>query len=211
MASNAMSQELLFGIFQVVVLIYSVVLHELAHGLVARSMGDRTAERLGRLTLNPISHLDLFGSIILPFITSQFGFMFGYAKPVPYDPDSLSDRRWGPAKVALAGPAVNLALAALAGVAIRVFGADMPDMMMILLGYIVAINIVLACFNLIPVPPLDGHWLLMAILPARFYEVKIALYRFQWVLLAIVLFFVFPLLVPLIRDLGILLTGQRLF
>jgi Zn-dependent protease len=207
-----MSQSLIFSIFQIVVLIYSVVLHELAHGLMARSMGDRTAEQMGRLTLNPISHLDLFGSIILPIITRMLGgFMFGYAKPVPYDPDNLNDRRWGPAKVALAGPSVNFALAVLAGIVIRVWGAQMPEMMLLLLGYVVWINIVLAFFNLIPIPPLDGHWLLMSVLPSRFYEFKVMLYRYQWFLLAITIFFVFPLLAPYMSTLFTLLTGHRLF
>ena len=206
-----MSQDFIFGAFQIIVLIYSVVLHELAHGLMARSMGDRTAERMGRLTLNPISHLDFFGSLVLPFITSQFGLMFGYAKPVPYDPDSLDDRTWGPSKVALAGPAVNLALAALAGIVMRLWGADMPYIMLLLLQYVVWINIVLAFFNLIPIPPLDGHWLLMAVLPARSYALKINLYRYQWLLLAATIFFVFPLLRPLMGGLFQLLTGYRPF
>jgi Zn-dependent protease len=207
-----MSQELIFGAFQIIVLIYSVVLHELAHGLMARSMGDRTAEQMGRLTLNPISHLDLFGSVILPILTNMLGgFMFGYAKPVPYDPDALDDRKWGPSKVAFAGPAVNLALAALAGGAIRLWGIALPDTMLMLLGYVVWINIVLAFFNLIPIPPLDGHWLLMAFLPARFYSLKVALYRYQWVLLAVTIFYIFPLLAPLMSSLFSLLTGHRLF
>lgn len=207
-----MSQSLVFGIFQIVVLIYSVVLHELAHGLAARSMGDRTAERMGRLTLNPFSHLDLFGSVILPILTNMLGgFMFGYAKPVPYDPDNLSDRRWGPAKVALAGPAVNFALAILAGIVIRVWSAGLPEIMVLMLGYVVWINIVLAFFNLIPIPPLDGHWLLMSVLPSRLYALKVALYQYQWVFLAIAIFFVFPMLSPLMNSLFTLLTGHRLF
>ena len=92
-----MTDTIWFQVFQIVVLIYSVVLHDLAHGLMARSMGDTTAEREGRLTLNPIPHLDLFGSILLPLMTRAFGgFMFGYAKPVPYNPDALDDPAWGP-------------------------------------------------------------------------------------------------------------------
>lgn len=206
-----MSLDFIFGAFQIIVLIYSVVIHELAHGLMARSMGDRTAEQMGRLTLNPISHLDFFGSFVLPFITSQFGMMFGYAKPVPYDPDSLDDRRWGPSKVAFAGPAVNLALAALAGLVMRIWGADMAPVMLLLVQYVVWINIVLAFFNLIPVPPLDGHWLLMAVLPRGFYRLKVALYQYQWLLLAAVIFFVFPLLRPVMGALFELLTGYRPF
>lgn len=206
-----MSEDLIFTLFQIVVLIYSVVLHELAHGLMARSMGDRTAEHLGRLTLNPLAHLDMFGSVILPIITSFSGFMFGYAKPVPYNPSALSDRRYGPAKVALAGPAVNLMLAVLAGVIIRFVGDGVSPLMLTLLGYVVWINIVLTFFNLIPFPPLDGHWLLMTFLPARFYQLKEALYRYQWMLLVVTIFFIFPALAPLMRGLFSLLTGQQLF
>ncbi len=208
-----MDSSLLLSIFQIVVLIYSVVLHELSHGYMARSMGDQTAERMGRLTLNPLSHLDMFGSVILPIITQLAGgFMFGYAKPVPYDPNALDDRHYGPAKVALAGPAVNLVLAVLAGIVIRIaISSGVTGMLIALLGYVVWINIVLAFFNLIPIPPLDGHWLLMTFLPARFTALKVALYRYQWMLLAITIFFIFPALSPVMAGLFTLLTGQRLF
>jgi len=202
----------LLDILQIVILIYSVVLHEVAHGLTARAMGDRTAEHMGRLTLNPLAHMELFGSFILPILTKIFGgFMFGYAKPVPYDPDNLSDRRWGPAKVGLAGPATNLALAALLGVIIRAAGPGLGDAATLLLSYGVLINIGLAFFNLMPVPPLDGHWLLMAVLPPSARELRIALYRGQWLLLAVVIFYVFPALFPLLEGLFTLLTGQVLF
>ena len=207
-----MSLSLIFGIFQIIVLIYSVVLHELAHGLVARSMGDRTAERMGRLTLNPFSHLELFGSFILPLLSYQLGgFVFGYAKPVPYDPDALSDRRYGAAKVAVAGPLVNLGLALLFGAFVRLWGDAVSPILLDLMNITVATNIVLALFNLIPIPPLDGHWLLLTFLPTRYYALRSALYRYQWLLLVFVIFFLFPMLVPVMRGLGILLTGHILF
>jgi Zn-dependent protease len=207
-----MSEDLILNVFRIVVLLYSVVLHELAHGLAARSMGDMTAERAGRLTLNPIPHLDLFGSIILPILTTTVGgFMFGYAKPVPYDPSALNDRAYGPAKVAFAGPAVNLALAVLFGLVIRFFAPMLSPILLEMLALVVWINLVLAVFNLLPVPPLDGHWLLMTFLPARFHAVKVALYRYQWYFLALCIFFVFPALVPALGFLFTLLTGHRLF
>ncbi len=207
-----MDQALILDIFQIVVLIYSVVLHELAHGYMARSMGDRTAEQMGRLTLNPIAHLDMFGSIVLPLLSNILGgFMFGYAKPVPYNPSALSDRRFGPAKVAVAGPMVNLALAVLAGLAIRVAGGGASELLVEMLSYVVWINIVLAFFNLIPIPPLDGHWLLMTFLPARFHDLKVALYRYQIFFLVILLFVVFPMLTPVMSWLFAILTGLRLF
>jgi Zn-dependent protease len=192
-----------------VIFIYSVVLHEVAHGMTARALGDPTAERLGRLTLNPLKHLDMVGSFLLPlflyFIRSPF--IFGYAKPVPYDPRNLRDRRWGPAKVALAGPATNIALAALLGLAARAYGPALPEAAAALAFGAVFVNLVLAVFNLLPVPPLDGHWLLMAVLPPGHTALKLALYRYQWFLLLAVLFFVFPLLVPAIGSLATLLTG----
>lgn len=208
-----MTDSLAFSLFQIIVLIYSVVLHELAHGLTARALGDPTAERMGRLTLNPIRHLDLFGSVLLPlfFALTHSPFMFGYAKPVPYDPDNLTDHRWGPSKVAIAGPLVNFTLAILAGAVLRMWGNVMPETMALMVGYMVWINIVLACFNLMPIPPLDGHWIFMALLPSRFYAFKVALYRYQWFLLAIALFFVFPQFAPVLGGLFSLLTGYRWF
>lgn len=198
----------LFDVLQVAILIYSVVLHELAHGLTARAMGDHTAEDLGRLTLNPIKHLDLFGSVILPLLSRlTLGVMFGYAKPVPYNPNNLSDRRYGPAKVALAGPLVNLVLAAVFAGVLRWFGGSLAPIASDLLSSAVLINLVLAIFNLMPIPPLDGHWLLITFLPARWYGFKVALYRFQWAFLIIFLFFIFPLLWPVILRLFGLLTG----
>src|SRR3989338_292736 len=101
---------MLTGFFTIVVIVFSIVLHEVSHGAVANSLGDPTAKQLGRLTLNPIKHIDLFGSIILPVsmaLLSGGAFIFGYAKPVPYNPLNLNDRHWGPAKVALAGPLTN--------------------------------------------------------------------------------------------------------
>jgi Zn-dependent protease len=195
-------------IFQILVLIYSVVLHEVSHGLAARSMGDTTAERAGRLTLNPLSHLDMFGSFLLPLITYlTAGFMFGYAKPVPYNPYALNDRRWGPAKVAAAGPLTNLLLATLFGGVIRLVGASLSDSVVALLSYVVLINLGLAVFNLLPVPPLDGHWLLGAIVPGF----VSSLYRFQWFLLFLAIFVLFPLLTPVIGGLFHILTGTALF
>ncbi len=204
--------SLLVGAFQIVVLVYSVVLHEVAHGFAARAQGDDTAERLGRLTLNPIAHLDPFGSIILPILTQLLGgFMFGYAKPVPYNPYNLRDQRWGPTKVAIAGPAVNLTLALIFGIGIRMFGPSLSMTVVGLLAYIVLINLALGIFNLLPVPPLDGHWFLMAVLPPGSDHIKLALYRSQWLLLILVVFILFPLLSPVLSALFRLLTGLALF
>jgi len=155
-----------FGVvFLVAVIVMSVVIHEVMHGVAADWLGDPTARLQGRLTLNPIPHLDLFGSIILPILTalSPGGFFFGWAKPVPYNPYNL--RRapmWGEAIVAAAGPASNLALALVAGLLVRL--QIFPDMVEMLM-YVVAINVSLTVLNLIPIPPLDGSKILGAILP----------------------------------------------
>ena len=199
-------------ILKIAAVLYSVVLHEVSHGAVANSMGDDTAKNMGRLTLNPIKHLDLFGSIILPFLTVLFGgFVFGYAKPVPYNPLNLNDRKYGPAKVAFAGPAVNLILAVLFGLVLRFlphsFDATiLPDF----LGFVVLINITLAIFNLMPIPPLDGHWLLLTFLPSRFEAAKLFLMRYGMVLFIFFLVFIFPLLFPLINLLFSVIVGYKL-
>src|SRR3989338_1721083 len=114
----------LLPIFYIVVILYSVTIHEVSHGLTANSLGDPTAKNLGRLSLNPIRHLDLFGSIILPFLLFfTTGFAFGYAKPVPYKPKNHNERKCGPVKVALSAPASNFILALLFGFTLRF----MPD------------------------------------------------------------------------------------
>ena len=157
--------ELLDTVFIIAVIVFSVIIHEVMHGVAADKLGDPTARYAGRLTLNPIPHLDLFGSIILPIICalSPGGFLFGWAKPVPYNPYNLFRApRWGEAIVAAAGPASNLALALLGGLLIRL--QLFPDIAGVLM-YIVAINVSLMVLNLIPVPPLDGSKILSSVLP----------------------------------------------
>lgn len=199
----------LTAIFWIVALIYSVVIHEVSHGAVAYSLGDPTAKNLGRLTLNPIKHLDMFGSFLLPLLTFFLGgFIIGYAKPVPYNPLNLRDRKYGPAKVAIAGPTSNIALAVLFGLTLRflpdVFSTSLvPE----LLGIVVILNLFLAIFNLFPIPPLDGHWLLFTFLPARYVAIRTFLYRYGFVLLLFFIFFIFPVLLPFINMLFRLLTG----
>lgn len=198
-------------IFQIVVLVYSVVIHEVSHGLAAQAMGDHTAEHAGRLTLNPFKHLDMFGSFFLPLmlVMARAPFLFGYAKPVPYNPDNLSDRRYGPAKVAIAGPLSNIVLALVFGLAMRFAVATSASATLIqLLSFIVALNLVLAIFNLVPIPPLDGHWLLMTFLPARMYGLRLALYKYSFVLLLVFIFFFLPFLSPVIGALFRAFTGR---
>ncbi len=201
--------DIVLIIFKVLVILFSVVLHEVSHGFMAYSLGDTTAKDAGRLTLNPLKHLDLFGSIFLPLITLMLGgFVFGYAKPVPYNPLNLRDRRYGPAKVAIAGPLVNLSLAVLFGLFLRflptAFDATiMPD----LLSFIVMMNLVLGIFNLIPIPPLDGHWLLLTFLPSSFNAIKVFIMRYGIILFIFFIFFLFPIIAPLISFLFRVIVG----
>ena len=157
-----------FLIFQFLVLIFSVIIHEVSHGRMAEKLGDDTAKIAGRLTLNPIKHIDPFGSILLPLILffTHSPVMIGWAKPVPYNPYALKkDLRYGPLKVALAGPFSNILVLLVVGILARVgFGSFSPNMIA-LLGYIAFLNISLAVFNLIPIPPLDGSRILPLIFP----------------------------------------------
>lgn len=196
-------------VFKILVVLFSVVLHEVSHGAAAYSMGDTTAKDLGRLTLNPFKHLDLFGSVILPLLTfSLGGFIFGYAKPVPYNPANLSDKKYGPAKVALAGPAVNIVLAVLSGLLLRFLPGVLENTVLPqLLAFVVLINLVLAVFNLMPVPPLDGHWLLLTFLPSRFNALKIFIVRYGMFLFLLFLVLIFPIILPLINFLFKVIVG----
>ena len=197
-------------VFKILVLLYSVVIHEVSHGAMANSLGDPTAKNAGRLSLNPIKHIDMFGSIVLPLLLflAKSPLMVAYAKPVPYDPVKLRDRRYGPAKVALAGPMSNIVIAVLSGLTLR-FMPDVFTSPLIpgLLGFIVQLNLFLAIFNLMPIPPLDGHWLLMTFLPHRFDHFKVFLYKYSLVLLFVFIIFIFPFLLPLISVLFKLITG----
>ena len=196
-------------IFQILVVLFSIVIHEVSHGLMAYNLGDPTAKNLGRLTLNPFPHLDLFGSVLLPILTYSFGgFIFGYAKPVPYNPLNLSDRKYGPAKVGFAGPASNIAIAVVFGLILRFLpGFLQATLLPELLSFIVLINLVLAVFNLLPVPPLDGHWLLLTAVPDRFYNFKNFYLRYGLILFILVLIFVLPLIFPLVFQLFRLIVG----
>lgn len=166
-------------IFQIAILIMSVVVHETSHGFAALKLGDYTARMAGRLTLNPLKHLDPFGSVIVPLLTSLGGFTFGWAKPVPYNPYNLKWRKWGDAVVALAGPLSNLALAIVFGLLARLsFHLEFisnPAFYKISF-FIVIINLVLFVFNMMPIPPLDGSKLVLPFLSeeakARYFEVE---------------------------------------
>lgn len=159
------------SIFVIIALIFSIVIHEAAHGYAANALGDPTARLQGRLTLNPISHIDPLGSVLIPGILVLTGapFLFGWAKPVPYNPYNLKNARWGEAMVAAAGPGVNILIALIFGLLVRFsdFITFLPTEFFILALQVVMVNVLLALFNLIPIPPLDGSKVIKALLPAR--------------------------------------------
>jgi Zn-dependent protease len=166
--------------------IVAIILHEISHGVVALWFGDDTAKRAGRLTLNPIPHIDPFGSIILPAMLTITGFgAFGWAKPVPVDPSRLRNPRSQMVMVGLAGPLTNFALMAITAVGARAAYAgytgnasrvaDLPLLIQILLFFALA-NLLLGLFNLLPLPPLDGSSLIERVLPADWLP---AWYRFR--------------------------------
>jgi Zn-dependent protease len=198
-------------IFLLIVLLASVIIHEVSHGYAALFQGDRTAYYMGRLTLNPLAHLDPLGSVILPFfLYISSGVIFGWAKPVPYNPLALRDFRWGPVIVALAGPASNIALAVLAGGLIQVLSHISPTTFQSIIHFlaiIVRVNVVLAVFNLVPIPPLDGSKLLFAILPYSMSEVKFFLEQYGIIFLFIFILFGFHLIFPIINFLFRIITG----
>lgn len=143
----------------------AIILHEVAHGLAALKLGDPTAKYAGRLTLNPIKHIDLWGTIIVPLLLLPTGFVFGWAKPVPVNYYNLRKGKYGPFLVALAGPAMNLLMMALFGFMVRLAPANTALPM--LLYNVALVNGVLMLFNLIPIPPLDGSKVLYIFLEHR--------------------------------------------
>ena len=158
-------------ILTLIILIFSVIAHEVAHGYAANSLGDPTARLAGRLTLNPIPHIDLMGSIIIPALLILTGspILFGWAKPVPYNPYNLRNHRWGEMLVAIAGSATNIFIAVIFGLILRfgsIIGLDQTALS--LAASIAFINLFLGLFNLIPFPPLDGFTVLRSLLPWHF-------------------------------------------
>lgn len=198
-------------IFQIIILIFSVVIHEVAHGFAAYKLGDNTAKFAGRLNLNPFNHLEWFGSFILPVLSyTTGGFIIGWAKPVPFNPYNLSDQKWGEAKVAFAGPLSNISIAIFFGLLIRSgvmasFGASF----VYIASMIVFINLILATFNLIPVPPLDGSKILFSFLPYSMQNIRDFLEENSIYLMIFFIFFIWQFIVPVVTWEFSLITGLR--
>lgn len=182
-------------VFLVPILLFSVIVHEVAHGWMAEWWGDPTARMLGRITLNPLRHIDLLGSIIVPgwLILTGSGVIFGWAKPVPVTPENFRDRRLGDIAVSLAGPASNVAIALVLAVVLvgsRLALGDIPRTLWLFCSYGVFLNFILAIFNLIPVPPLDGSHVVASLLPRPLAYTYRSFGQAGLIVLLLVLFFV---------------------
>lgn len=202
------------AIFYILILIMSIVIHEVSHGFMAEYFGDNTARNAGRLTLNPLKHLDLFGSILLPavLILSKAGFVFGWAKPVPYNPNNLRDRKWGTIWVSAAGILANFLIAIIFGLIIRVSsGFAMPSGLSsdfyFITSAIVIVNLALGIFNLVPIPPLDGSKILFSFLPESAFSFILAYEQYALILLLVFIVFFADYLYPILAFLFHLITG----
>jgi Zn-dependent protease len=180
------------------VVLYSIILHELAHGYVADYLGDYTPRYSGRLTLNPLAHLDPLGSILLPIFTYLTGgFIFGWAKPVPVNPFNFKNPKKDMAIVGIAGPLTNIFLALIFAFLFKTLSPILPLNQDIFV-FLIRINLVLAIFNLLPIPPLDGSRVFLSFLPM---EKQIYLEQFGIILVFAFLYFAFPLIISIVNFL----------
>lgn len=213
--------EIIGLIFLIVIFLFSAVLHEVAHGWTANLLGDPTAKNEGRLSLNPLRHLDPMGSVIVPLFlilmsrTFGGGFIIGWARPVPFNPLNLKNQKRDLGLVALAGPVVNLTAALVFGLMTRGLllwqGVQNNFYWSNLVGIfavIVWVNLLLAFFNLMPIPPLDGSKILFALLPATTDRFRFTLERYGLLFLVIFIFIGFPLITSLAQLAFKLLVGQ---
>lgn len=200
-------------VFYIIVLIFSVILHEIAHGYAALRYGDHTAEYQGRLTLNPLSHLDMYGSVILPLllILTQAPFLIGWAKPVPYNPENFAPakRKIATLWVASAGILTNLVIAVFFSLVIRLATVTsfIPDSIIPLASVIVLLNIVLAVFNLMPIPPLDGSKILFTLGGFNMLRLERFFERYSLILLLVFILFLWQFITPVIFFLFRIFTG----
>ncbi len=206
--------DALMLVFQFIVFIFSVMVHEVSHGLTARRLGDDTAEKEGRLNLNPMNHIDPLGSVFLPLMLflMRSPVLFGWAKPVPYNPYNLKNPKSGSALIGIAGPLSNFSIAVIFGIFLRLinasgFSADFLVPLDLFFNTVIFINLLLGVFNLIPIPPLDGSKILFALLPNRFYNVERFLQAYgMWLLIMFILFGI-GIIEPIIRVLYSIITG----
>lgn len=200
-------------IFYILILLFSIVIHEVSHGFMAEYFGDDTARNEGRLTLNPIKHIDPIGSIVIPaiLVLTHAPFFFGWAKPVPYNPNNLSNLKWGTFWVAAAGIISNIFIALVFGIIIRAAKHyQLPESFYFITSSIVIVNLALALFNLVPIPPLDGSKILFSLLPRSFYGIVLFLEQYALVLLLVFIVFLANYLYPILVLLYRLFTGLAL-
>lgn len=190
--------DVVITIFSLAILLFSVIIHEVAHGSVAYSLGDPTAKYAGRLTLNPLKHLDPFGSIILPFLlfVSGASFIIGWAKPVPINPYNFRDQKWGQLKVAAVGPLSNFLVAVFFGLLLRFL--SLPLSLFTIFEIIVFYNILLGLFNLIPIFPADGSHVLSAFFPRLGNQLELFIRKNSFLLILLFFFFGFRLIFPVL-------------
>ena len=191
-------------ILAIVIFIYSVIAHEVMHGAMADYLGDPTARYMGRLSFNPLVHIDVFGSILVPLLLLlSHSRLLGCAKPVPYNPYNLRNQKYGNALVAGAGVGTNLFLAIFFGLAIRLL--PLPNLIIFVFAEVVNINLALGIFNLLPIPPLDGSKILFDFFPRSALTRTIEQYGF--IFLIIFVLYGFSFISPIITGLFSLLTG----
>lgn len=195
-------------IFELAVLVFSVMAHEVAHGVVANKLGDPTAKLAGRLNFNPLNHLDPVGSILVPLILYfSTGVVFGWAKPVPYNPENLKNPKKGAGLIAAAGPATNFLIAIAFGIILRLLSflpleSAMPSFYLAsFLNIIIVLNLSLAVFNFIPIPPLDGSKILFMFMPGSWYRVRLYLERYELVWIILILLLGFQFIRPIVTFL----------
>ena len=199
------SQMIVVILIVVAVTFVSMVLHELMHGLTAYWLGDDTAKVNGRLTLNPIKHIDPLLTIVLPVLLAIFGLpIFGGAKPVPYNPNKVKGGEWGAALVAVAGPLTNLILAFACYLALALMPSGAPAILQLILYYGTTVNLGFFAFNILPVPPLDGSRVLYAVAPEGFQRVMDAIERTGLLLIFIIVLVASPVLS---RLMGFIING----
>jgi Zn-dependent protease len=223
-------------LLSIIILIFSIIIHEVGHAWMANRLGDPTAKMLGRLTLNPLPHIDTFGSIILPlfFVITGSPFMIAWAKPVPYNPNLIKDKKYGDLKVSIAGPGSNILIATFFGLLARFLPLAMETKTAIVNAYFTSnfdfilssisgnvigsifvmsilfcfLNLLLAIFNLIPIPPLDGSKIIANFLPYRAKMKFFAIERYgMFLILFLVMFGFFQLVLYPILYTFFLLTG----
>jgi Zn-dependent protease len=199
------------SLFQIAILIMSVVIHEISHGYAALLLGDPTARLAGRLTLNPLKHLDPVGSLAVPaiLIITKAPFILGWAKPVPYNLYNLKPGRLSEPIVAAAGPLANILIAIIFGLILRftLSNGYASEGFVAITMFVVLINIALAVFNLMPIPPLDGSKLLFAILPDKYYHFRHTLERHGFLLIILFLLVAWKVIFPVILFTFKLITG----